>query len=397
MNNEIHLTPLLEMFKKTYPEAPIEAAREFLAPFMADRASQLVQLLDDPVLVCKELRDELNQAAKGAGITVCLYPPSFLRGVILRRRERDETYSPDIFFEEPENNANLLRDLSDEIQGWGMNYSFKFGIDRLDQVYGGLQPREIMVIVGAQGSMKSSLLLTGIETFIRRVGKRVLLFSLDMTAEEFFLRRIMREMDVAIFKARELIRDQDPQLAATIKEMEKGDKGLLKIRSTDRQWTIDDVVREVSREHPQLLAIDYLTRLKRRGQSDLECVEECMPKLKALTENVGLQTVVLSQMSRAGKALQSAGKQGQGSAKGGGIVEELAHCQIDLFIDGRDDDEEAAPRVIGTVTKARWGTQGLSFRLEVDAQKMRFTGKASRVNRKGGKKDVKFEEEHFVF
>ena len=97
--------------------------------------------------------------------------------------------------------------------------------------------------------------------------------------------------------------------------------------------------------------------------------------------------VILSQMGRASKQLQASGSPTLGSAKGGGIVEELANAQVDIFKDA-PVNELALPRIVATVAKTRRGVAGRSFELEYDGRTMSFTGKAVPVRRLKAQKPV---------
>jgi len=97
--------------------------------------------------------------------------------------------------------------------------------------------------------------------------------------------------------------------------------------------------------------------------------------------------VILSQMGRASKQLQASGSPTLGSAKGGGIVEELANAQVDIFKDA-PVNELALPRIVATVAKTRRGVAGRSFELEYDGRTMSFTGRATQVRRLKAQKPV---------
>jgi predicted ATP-dependent serine protease len=63
--------------------------------------------------------------------------------------------------------AAYIRDLAEEIRSWEESERFSFGILALDDAFGRLCPGEVLVLVGAQGAMKTSLLLTGLERYLR--------------------------------------------------------------------------------------------------------------------------------------------------------------------------------------------------------------------------------------
>ena len=280
--------------------------------------------------------------------------------------------------------ASLGRRLS-KVSCWSDDSAFLFDIPALDEITGGVQPGEMMALSGAQGSMKSSLLLNGIENALSR-GMKVIFFSLDMTPGEIQERRLQRRIKCRQYELHEMVRRKDPALRKVIDEMTDWDRLRFDMFGNDNtsspesgDWNIDELSEQVKAAMPDVLAIDYLTLLRRPKQSDLECVNEVMPKLKRLTQSFDIRTIVLSQMGRASKREQFSGIIG-GHAKGGGIVEEMVHSEIELFKDVPVDDNEPAP-IIASVTKNRRGPSGRSYRLYYDPKCMWFNGASVRVER----------------
>jgi KaiC/GvpD/RAD55 family RecA-like ATPase len=277
-----------------------------------------------------------------------------------------------------------LRERLRQVAGWSPDSAFVFGVPCLDEITGGVQPGEMMAVSGAQGSMKTSLLLGGIEDALSR-GMSVQFFSLDMTPGEIQERRVQRRLRVGQRELHRLVREGAREIADAERAVNDADENLFDVYGNDgagRDLTVDDVTRLARARMPNVLCIDYLTLLRRGGQSDLECVNEAMPKIKKVTQLMGIRTVILSQMSRASKREQSSGVVG-GHAKGGGIVEETAHSEIELFKDAALDGEPNP--VIATVTKNRRGPSGRSYRLYYEAKCMLFTGGGMRVERAGKK------------
>jgi hypothetical protein len=237
----------------------------------------------------------------------------------------------------------------------------------------------MMALVGAQGSMKTSLLLGGIENALSR-GMTVQFFSLDMTPGEIQERRIQRRLRCHQYVLHEMIRAGDPQVGKAAADICRADDGRVEIFGNDGQegdWTIDGVLERARTRMPNALCIDYLTLLRRPGQRVIDCVDEAMPKLKKAAQRYGIRVVILSQMGRDSKREQLSGLTG-GHAKGGGSVEEMVHSEIELFKDAPLGDE-ASP-IIATVTKTRRG-RGRSYSLGYEPKCMLFTGEAVRVER----------------
>ena len=279
--------------------------------------------------------------------------------------------------------------LRKEVQSWGDSYAFTLGIQPLDNAWGGLMPGELGVLVGSQGSMKTSLALNGVEHFLRENPKAtVLFFSLDMTAEELSARLIMRDLGVSLPEMYGMMREKSQQYLDAEQRFGQATKGRLKILGNgyQKRWTIEGFEYQVALRNPDLVMVDFLTCLKRPGQSDLEAVEDIMPRVQGITQKMRIKTLLLSQMGRASKSDQAKGVIG-GHSKGGGIVEELAHAEIELFKDAPSAEGEI-PRIVATVTKTRRGVNGASFQLDYKGKQMEFTGKARRVQKDKDRKPI---------
>ena len=287
--------------------------------------------------------------------------------------------------------TGYVRRLKEEVRRWDDSDKFGFGIEELDNSFGRLLPGELLVLVGAQGSMKSSLMLTGIEQYLTtNQNGTAMLFSLDMAPEVIAERLLQREMHATADRVRWHVKNETEVFKCAMKKIRERYADRLLIYGSEppgsqllgkcERMTIEDVRREVEAYMPSLVAVDYLTLLRKPRQSDLDCVNEVMPTLKELAQRYGIMFLLLSQMGRASKQLQASGSLFSGSAKGGGIVEELANAQIDLFKDA-PTEPYGAPRIIATVSKTRRGVAGRSFELAYDGESMSFTGQARPVRR----------------
>mgnify|MGYP000846201954 CR=1 FL=1 len=291
-----------------------------------------------------------------------------------------------------------VRRLKEEVKRWDDADKFGFGIDALDDSFGRLLPGELLVLVGAQGSMKTSLMLSGIEHYLQsNPNGTVMLFSLDMAPEVIAERLLQREMHATADRVRWHVKNETEVFKCAMQKIREryADRLLLygsetpmaQLMGRQERMTIDDLKNEIETYMPSLVAIDYLTLLRKPRQSDLDCVNEVMPTLKELAQRYGIMFLLLSQMGRASKQAQAAGSSLVGSAKGGGIVEELANAQIDLFKDA-PTEPYGAPRIIATVSKTRRGVAGRSFELAYEPESMNFTGQARPVRREREQKPI---------
>jgi len=261
---------------------------------------------------------------------------------------------------------------------------FHFGIYELDRALGGgIMKGQTMSIIGNPGSMKTSLLLSGIETWVSESEEPVAFFSVDMDKVSIFERLMLRELQCGP----EILRDhycrQSPEyLQAKVQLAKRYGGGKLTVleNTVGEKWNIDKIVEYVECNTPGLVCIDFLTQLKKPKQSDFDVVNEAAPLLKDLAHCYGCAVVILSQMSMASRQVQASGGMG-GAAKGGPTVEENVDIELELFRDVSDDPIDHSPKIVATIKKTRRGVAGGSFQLDYSGPLMQFKGTARRVHR----------------
>jgi len=258
--------------------------------------------------------------------------------------------------------------------------AFRLGISELDDKLGGIYPGEIFVITGAPGSMKTSLVLGGIEQSVAK-RQHVMFFSLDMDGKQLQEYRLTRYTGMT--KKQLHAKSKVDYNAAKEKAMEliKASGNCLNIfdDSGGVKWNIHSIDDMVRQQYPNVhvLVIDFLSSLKHGKQTDLECVSEAMPILKRLTRDCGIITVLLSQMSRDSRKEQSMGIFG-GHALGGSSIDNPMDCEIELYRDVSSDGR-GVDSLIATITKSRRCEFPLSYELETEPQSRKFTGKARTI------------------
>jgi hypothetical protein len=264
------------------------------------------------------------------------------------------------------------------VRSWRNDDVFTFGIDPMDSELGGVHPGEICVVTGAQGSMKTSLAIGGVELALSK-GMSVMFFSLDMDAGALQERRILRRLRCgqSFYFYLEQAGD-DAEIRKAEEEIIALDRGKFHLCGNygGKRVDIGLLQSDACTMRPQVMVVDYLTLLARSDQNDLKCVNECMDVITEITQKYKIRTVLLSQMGRASKTEQARGVVG-GHGKGGGKVEERADMEIELIKDAAADVFE--PEIIATITKNRRGVSGISFCLEVDPPCYLFTGNARRA------------------
>lgn len=273
-----------------------------------------------------------------------------------------------------------------EMEGW-LDYrteQYHFGIWELDNaIGGGVMKGQILSIVGNPGAMKTSLALSGVERWIHESKENVTFFSLDMGKAAIFERLMMREMRCPRASFRDHYHRSSTEYCEAKEKIRKRYEGRLTLIGNERtRWNVELLRRYITYNTPGLVVIDYLTLLKSKGQSDYDVANEAILCLQDLSRKYGIAVVTLSQMSIASRREQAGGGTG-GTARGGGIVDEISDIEIELFRDRAEAtiDGKAAAPIIATITKTRNGVAGSHWWLDYDGPTMCFTGTAHRVQK----------------
>lgn len=273
-----------------------------------------------------------------------------------------------------------------EMEDW-LDYrteQYHFGIWELDNaIGGGVMKGQILSIIGNPGAMKTSLALSGIERWMLESTENAAFFSLDMGVAAAFERLMIREMRCPRAVFRDHYHRSSQEYCEAKEKILKRYGGRLTLLGNERtRWDVERLRRYITFNTPGLVVIDYLTLLKRKGQTDYDVANEAILCLQDLSRKYGIAVVVLSQMSVSSRREQAGGGSG-GTARGGGIVDEISDIEIELFRDRAEttiDGKSAAP-IIATITKTRNGVAGSHWWLDYNGPTMSFTGTAHRVQK----------------
>lgn len=315
---------------------------------------------------------------------------------------------------DPNSPSRRMIELDKYMTSWADFPAFGFDIPMLDRATGGIMPGEICVLTGAPGTMKTSLALNAALNAVNKINTKnntVLYFSVDMAPRDITMRLLEREAKIPESRLRAMLaaNPRDETISAFRgKIYEKYDtKMSIFGHSPNVMLNIKRVLNRCLIRRPGLVIIDYLTRLKTPGQSDLEFVEEAVPQILSFAQQYETAFLLLNQMGRASRSEQASGRTG-GHSRGGGIIEEVAHTEIELFqqinsnlVDLRggynynyelnfSDYTPPQPLIIACVTKARRGVSGQYFSLGYQGNIKMFDGTAQRVKLRS-RKNVIFE------
>ena len=281
---------------------------------------------------------------------------------------------------DPTSPTRRLGELRSYLRSWRDSQAYGFGIPTFDDSFGGILPGEVCILVGAPGAAKTSLALSAVDDFVsRRDDGSVTFVSLDMSARSISMRLMEHESGLSEGVLRGMEERGDPEFDAIQAQVSSKYDGRLSILSSDREdLDLTDVLDDIELRGPKLIVIDYLTLLKRPGESDLDCVERVIPQIRRCAQRYQIAVIVLSQMSRTSRADQAQGRIG-GHSKGGGISEERADLEIEL-IKHRPADGGPA-KVIAGLVKSRRGDNERYFELGIDWPSRTFDGTGREVRK----------------
>lgn len=286
-----------------------------------------------------------------------------------------------------------LEEYAATVKAWDDLPLARTGIKELDRaIGGGLLPGEMMALIGGEGSMKTSVALKIVDTYLREVHQPTLYISLDMRKHRIALRRLMPLLDANEKEAVMLMKTDDPRYLEAVKKRQELDDGLFHL--VDGPHGVKDIEALLAACQPGLVVLDYLTAVTGEpGDKDYEIMRRVCDALRQWQTRFSASWVLLSQMSENAKAGQRMGEF-HGRAAGGNELSRLLDVGLELMMDSEQGGEaaleggriyEKPPQLVCTIVKARAGQKYASYAIEYVGHTMTLTGRAERVFRKRAK------------
>lgn len=177
----------------------------------------------------------------------------------------------------------------------------KTGYKNIDDLIGGLQGGNYMVLAGSTGMGKTAMALNLVINILNQK-KEVLLFSLEMTTEELLSRIISNIMEIpaAALRNRTLTeKDMSKYITYVGSDMFHELENLLKIPTTNN-LNIGKIEQIVRKSKADIVFIDYLglIRADNQRQSTYEQISDISRRLKLLAIETNKPFVVLHQLNR---------------------------------------------------------------------------------------------------
>jgi replicative DNA helicase len=201
----------------------------------------------------------------------------------------------------------LLKDAIDRIEelftSGGDITGLSTGFTDLDGMTSGLQPSDLVIVAGRPSMGKTTFAMNLVENAVLRQDKPILVFSMEMPAEQLVIRMLssIGKINQTRIRNGKLEQEDWPKLSTAVAKLK------------DVPLFIDDTpaltptelrsrARRVAREHNGLgmIMVDYLQLMQIAGSSEGRTAEisEISRNLKAIAKEFNCPMVALSQLNR---------------------------------------------------------------------------------------------------
>jgi KaiC/GvpD/RAD55 family RecA-like ATPase len=229
-----------------------------------------------------------------------------------------------------------------------MGYSC--GIPKLDEMLSGFQPGKMYILAARPNQGKTTLCMQILTTFAEN-DLPCLMFPTEVGAEPLIDKIISRKTGVNLKKFQNgNFTEMDDKL---IRETRQYIAGLPLVIVEDFGIDVDKLISSIDSFAPRVVCLDYFQALKWKDSGSVGEKESAVHKLKKITKDRNLITLVMSQLKRGDPTQQ--GKASMSELKGTGALEELGDVvgqmyTMDTFNYPRDVDL--------TITKSKYSATG---------------------------------------
>jgi len=177
------------------------------------------------------------------------------------------------------------------------------GFPSLNEYTSGLQPADLIIVAGRPGLGKTSFALNIAQHLGMREGRKVGIFSLEMSKEQLFLRLLtgLARVDAHRLRTGRLTREEWERISAAIGELASAQLFIddtagttaLEMRAKSRRLKLEQGL--------DLIVVDYLQLMRSRGQFENrnQEISDISRSLKELAKELHVPVIAVSQLSRA--------------------------------------------------------------------------------------------------
>ena len=278
----------------------------------------------------------------------------------------------------------------------------KFGYAPLDNIAGGMTRKEITVIGGRPGHGKTTL-TTNLTISLLKQGYKVMLFNREMSNAEMMKKFFVMESDGLSYQDLR-VGDIEKGRIETIELMAGDIKEQLKnLIMYDDIRTLNDAIREIQREKPDVVIDDYIQLIKvanKKGKDRRFEIEDILTEYKWVCKKENCSAILVSQLNREiEKRLEPRPKMSDFSESG--AIEQTAETALFVFYGYNFDDEKYDKNEIEVICdKARYGKVG-TYVMGFNGSKCKFydSGDMARMEQKRlkNKNTVKIDSSRAMF
>ena len=178
------------------------------------------------------------------------------------------------------------------------------GFSDLDQKTSGLQPSDLIIVAARPSMGKTTFAMNLCENAMLMQDKPVLVFSLEMPAEQIMMRMLasLSRVNQTNIRTAQLDDNEWSRMSATIKHLKEKDNLFIDDSSGLTPMELRTRARKIVKEKGgiSLIMVDYLQLMRVPSLSDNRTLEiaEISRSLKALAKELEVPVVALSQLNR---------------------------------------------------------------------------------------------------
>ena len=174
------------------------------------------------------------------------------------------------------------------------------GVDKLDELLGGLEGGD-MIVIGARPAVGKSALVTQITSNLAKQGKRIGFYNLEMQNKQVYERFVVSESGIGLTRLRRAIKflgDEEERFNKANETLEKAENIVI---TSGGAKSVSDIRSESRHMDYDIIIIDYMQLLKAettyRGNRAAE-VGEISRSIKNLAMELKIPIIALSQLNR---------------------------------------------------------------------------------------------------
>lgn len=240
------------------------------------------------------------------------------------------------------------------------------GIEAVDNILGGINSTDIVIVAGRPGTGKTEFSLTVTRNIAKNHGS-VLFFSLEMGNFQLVDRLLSATGGVSVKKLRnpaELDEGDYHRLTSALQDVRSQD-----VYFVDRGGLSADEICAITENHisekgaPSVVVIDYLGLMnhkQERGVNLTQAIANSMSKLKAFTKNFNIPIILLCQLNRDVDS-RAVKRPANSDLRDSGSIEQDASQIIMLYREGAYKADCDNPYSEAIVTKNRFGGLGTAY------------------------------------